>query len=154
MATSKRKRRSSADRSGGQPNARGTDSFAAILMGTLLSAGIALAVALALALIFAAVGVRGEDPSAKAPFFGLVTLAVSSAVAGAVCIRLTHASPLICAALGAAITAALFLVSLIPALPQVCLPIPKGVCAVIPVLCVLGGAIAASPRQGRRRRKR
>lgn len=154
MATSKRKKRPSRDGSGGQANSRGADSIVSVLLGTLISAGIALASALVLALIFAVFALRGEDPSAKAPFFGLVTLAVSSMVAGAVCKRVTQAPTLICAALGAAITVALFLVSLIPALPQVCLPLPKGVCAMIPVMCVLIGAAAASPKQGRRRRKR
>lgn len=152
MATSKRKRRASAERSLSHV-CGGASPLGTVLLGALISALIALATALVLALIFTAVGVRGEDPAAKAPFFGLVTLALSSVVAGAACERITHASPLVCAALGAAITAALMLVSLIPALPQVCLPIPKAICAAIPVVCVLAGAVVSSPRQGRRRRK-
>ncbi len=152
MATSKRKRRASAERSGAHASG-GASPLGTMLCGALIATGVALVTALVLALIFAAVGVRGEDPAAKAPFFGLVTLALSSVAAGAACARLTHASPLVCAALGAAITAALMLVSLIPALPQVCLPIPKAICAAIPVVCVLAGAVVASPRQGKRRRK-
>lgn len=153
MAGSGKKRRP-ASAKGNRGGARGEDSFLTLLLGAATAAGAAVVSALLLAAILAAVGIRGEDPAARAPIFGLAALAVSGIVAGAVCTRIGHASPLICAVLGAAITAALLLVSLIPAVPEVDLPLPKALCALIPVAGALLGAVVAAPGRGRRRRKR
>lgn len=154
MSGSKKRRRTASDKSKGRGSAHGEGSFVTLLWGAAIAVGVALVIALVLAVVLAAVGVGGEDPAAKAPIFGLVVLSVASTAAGVVCTRVGHASPLVCVALGAAITAALLLVSLIPAVPEVCLPLPKALCAAIPVACTLIGAVAAAPKQGKRRRKR
>ena len=114
----------------------------------------ALGTAFLFALIFTAASVRSADPARLAPIFGAVSLAASSLAAGAVCALTAGAPPYLCAALGAGISAAAMLVSLIPALPEVALPAPKALYAAIPIVCAALGGWLAAPRRGRRRRRR
>ena len=125
-----------------------------VVRGALCGAGTAAAAAIVLALIFAAFGLRGADPARLAPIFGLAALAISSGAAGAVFERTARVPPLLCAAVGAGIAAAALLLSLIPSLPEAPLPVPKALCAAIPVVCAALGGRLAAPRGGRRRTRR
>ena len=117
-----------------------------------LAAAIGAGTALILALIFTAIALGRDDPAKLAPVFGLISLAVCSAAAGAAAARLGNVPAPLCAAIGAAISAAALLLSIVPALPEVALPVPKLACAAIPVVCALAGALIAAPKRGRRRR--
>ena len=154
MSGSNKRRRS--PRAEGKASAGGSSAggFAATARGALAGAGTAAAAALVLSLIFAAAALRGGDPARLAPVFGVAARAISSIAAGVVCERVSRASPLVCAALGAGIAAAAMLISLIPALPEAPLPVPKWICAAIPIVCALFGGRLAAPKRGRRHRKR
>ena len=135
-------------------HAQGGEGAGAVLIGCAVAAGIAVITAFAAALSFAAFGVRGEDPAKNAPVVALAALAGSSAAAGAAAARLGGIPTPVCAAVGAAISAIVLLISLVPALPTVSLPLPKVLCAAIPVLSSLLGAFIAAPKRRRRRRSR
>ena len=148
-----KKRRASAQgalKAQGSKGAKG----AALLRGALAGAGTAALSAFVFALIFAAAALKSADPARLAPIFGALSLALSSALAGATCERVARVPPLFCAAVGAGIAAAALLVSMIPALPETPLILPKALCAAIPVVCAAAGGWLAAPRSGRQRARR
>ena len=124
---------------------------ASTLAACAAAALIALVSALFAALIFSAAALRSGDPAALAPYLGLAALGVCALAAGIAATRLAKAPKSVCAAIGAAIGAAALLLSLIPALPQVALPLPKALGAAIPALCAVAGGALAAPRRRRRR---
>ena len=139
---------------GGAPKGRRDGGAARLAKGAAAGAFAALGTAFILALVFSAAGLRSSDPARLAPIFGALSLAVSSLAAGAVCARTALVPPYLCAALGAGIAAAAMLVSLIPALPEAALPVPKALFAAIPIACSALGGWLAAPKSGRRRRRR
>ena len=153
MSDPKNHRKSGASKSAGGRESREAGG-ASLIRGAAAGALAALAATFICALLFAAIGMRSDDPVRLAPIFGAVTLALASAAAGVFCARVGHMSPLLCAAAGAAITGAALLVSLIPALPETALIMPKALCAALPIPCAALGGRIASPRQRRRRRRR
>ena len=149
--SSKRRERSKGT---GSPKNRRAHGALSLARGAAAGALTAIGTAFLFALIFAAALFGSSDPAHLAPIVGALSLAISSLAAGAVCARTAGAPPYMCAALGAALTAAAMLVSLIPALPKAALPVPKALYAAIPIVfAALGGRLAA-PRKGRRRRRR
>ena len=151
MSGSKRRQKTAASSKSGAGRKSG---IAPVAKGAAAGALTALGTAFMLALIFSAAGMRSSDPARLAPIFGALSLALSSLAAGAVCARTSGVPPYLCAALGAGISAAAMLVSLIPALPEVALPVPKALCAAIPIVCSALGGWLAAPKRGRRRRRR
>ena len=153
MSASKKRR--AAEANGGTGGRRAERAgFLSLLRGALTGAATAAVAMVVLSLIFAAAGLRSGDPARLAPIFGAAALALSSAAAGAVCVRVGGTSALVCAALGAGIAAAAMLMSLIPALPETGLIMPKAVCAAIPLAGATAGGWIATPRGRRRRRRR